>query len=210
MFQTCLRRRLRVACNRRGFDCAYVAERILVELPIRAVRRRVRLRHSAASHRRCDFKLTACAMFYVASGECHRQQHWLGGFCAAASRSDRARPGGPSYSLHLRPRPGVLDGLHAAATRRFLLSLRLLRRASCRRPLRLGLCMRESVHHRLAIQSDGAAGCSSPALQASHRRRGSEPSGLRHTTASGLCRQQQHCLGGLSAGGDSIRLGPAG
>ena len=71
MFQTCLRRRLRVACNRRGFDCAYVAERILVELPSRVVRRRARLRHSAASHRRCDFKLTACAIFYVAGGECH-------------------------------------------------------------------------------------------------------------------------------------------
>ena len=61
MFRTCLRRRLRVACNRRGFDCAYVEARIFAELPIRVVRRRVRLRHSAASHRRCDLKLTACA-----------------------------------------------------------------------------------------------------------------------------------------------------
>ena len=74
----------------------------------------------------------------------------------------------------------------------------------------------EGVHPRLAIQSDGATLCSSPAFTANHRRRGSdpndlcntrratnatgfEPSGLRHTTASGLCRQQQHCLGGLSA-----------
>ena len=93
----------------------------------------------------------------------------------------------------------------------FLLSLRLLRRVSCRRPLRLGLCVRESVHHRLAFQSDGAAGCSSPALEASHRRRGFEPCGMRHTTASGLCRQQQHCLGGLSAAAtrfDRARHGP--
>ncbi len=115
MFWPCLRRRLRVACSWRSFDCAYVAERILVELPIRVVRRRARLRHSAASNRRCDFKLTG----HAAGGECHRQQHCLGGFCAAASRSDRARQGGPSHGLHLRPRPSVLDGLHAAATRRF-------------------------------------------------------------------------------------------
>ena len=39
---------------------------------------------------------------------------------AAATRSDRARPGGPSHGLHLRPRPGVLDGLRrAAATQHF-------------------------------------------------------------------------------------------
>ena len=61
MFRTCLRLRLRVACSRRGFDCAYVEARIIAELPIRAVRRRDRLRRSAASHRRCDLKLTACA-----------------------------------------------------------------------------------------------------------------------------------------------------
>ena len=57
---------------------------------------------------------------HAAGGECYRQQHCLGGFCAAATRSDRARPGGPSHGLHLRPRPGVLDGLRrAAATQHF-------------------------------------------------------------------------------------------
>ena len=64
---------------------------------------------------------------------------------AAATRSDRARPGGPSHGLHLRPRPGVLDGLQpAAATRRFPLSPRLLRRVRCERPLRPGLRMRRA------------------------------------------------------------------
>ena len=64
---------------------------------------------------------------------------------AAATRSDRARPGGPSHGIHLRPRPGVLDGLQpAAATRRFPLSPRLLRRVRCERPLRPGLRMRRA------------------------------------------------------------------
>ena len=41
--------------------------------------------------------------------------------------------------------------------------------------------MREGVHPRLAIQSDGAALCSSPAFTASHWRRGFEPNDLHDT-----------------------------
>ena len=142
----------------------------------------------------CDAISSSRDMLRVAN--CHRQQHCLGGFCAAAARSDRARQGGPSHGLHLRPRPSVSRWPPRGGDSAFLLSRRLLWRVRCRRPLRLGLCIRESVHHRLAIQSDGAARRSSPALKASHRRRGFEANDLRHTVG-GECHRQQRCLSGL-------------
>ena len=148
MFWFCLRRRLRVACSHRGSDCAYGAARIVVQLPSRVVRRRARLRHSTANHRRCGFKLTACS---TCCG-------WRMLSTAALSRrvlrgGDSIRPGTARWTLSRSP--------SAAPTRRsrrtppgggdsaFLLHPRLLRRVRCQRPLRLGLRMRRA---RILVQ----------------------------------------------------------
>ena len=178
MFRTCLHRRLQVACNHRGADCAYGTARIVVQTALSG---------GAASCSPQAIRSQPSAMRLQAHGLLDMLRVANAIDSSTVSTGSEQRRLDPTGRGQVDPLTVSICGPDPAFSRRpplcggdsaFPLSPRLLRRARDQRFLRLDLRIRESVHHRLAIQSDGAARCSSPAFTTSHWRRGFEPNDL--------------------------------